>query len=372
MHKHLGHPSRDVLQHSKDNTKGFPEGVSIPNKLPVCPGCAKGKMPAATHPPSTSCATATFQRIHSDLKSFLVESYHRYKYFVTFFDDYTSYAWIVCLHTKDAALGALKQFLAMVKTQHNTTVKEWMSDAGGEYKSDAFLKTLKDAGIKILQSAPHTPQQNGRAERFMHTLMDKAEAMRHEACLPQNWWEFAIQHAAHIYNRTSLHHLQWKTPFKLLNGQVPDISHLQVFGCGAYVHIPKDVRVNSLSPKSELMTYLGHTEGIKASLFMRPSNNTLFTSVTTLFDETLFPKCDTMRTRGTTRMNKPTSVQPPMDAEDTTPGDLDSYYPPYLPKEGDRQEQPDGVPRNDTAEWPISPVPPSPPPAAPVPLRRSA
>jgi transposase InsO family protein len=121
-----------------------------------------------------------------------VESYHCYKYFVTFFNDYTSYAWIVCLHTKDAALGALKQFLAMVKTQHNATVKEWMSDAGGEYKSDAFLKTLKDAGIKILQSALHTPQQNGRAERFMHTLMDKAEAMRHEACLPQNWWEFAV------------------------------------------------------------------------------------------------------------------------------------------------------------------------------------
>jgi hypothetical protein len=84
------------------------------------------------------------------------------------------------------------------------------------------------------------------------------------------------------------------------------------------------------------MTYLGHTEGIKASLFMHPSNNTLFTSVTALFDETLFPKCDTMCTRGTTCMNKPISVQPPMDAEDTTPGNLDSYYPPYLPKEGDR------------------------------------
>jgi hypothetical protein len=33
-----------------------------------------------------------------------------------------------------------------------------MSDARDEYKSDAFLKTLKDAGIKILQSALHTPQ----------------------------------------------------------------------------------------------------------------------------------------------------------------------------------------------------------------------
>ena len=67
--------------------------------------------------------------------------------------------------------------MALVKTQYGADIKEWMSDAGGEYKSDAFLKTLKDAGIKILQSAPHTPQQNGRAERFMRTIMDKAQSM---------------------------------------------------------------------------------------------------------------------------------------------------------------------------------------------------
>jgi transposase InsO family protein len=52
-----------------------------------------------------------------------------------------------------------------------------MSNAGGEYKSNTFLKTLKDAEIKILQSAPHTPQQNGCAECFMCTTMDKAQSM---------------------------------------------------------------------------------------------------------------------------------------------------------------------------------------------------
>ncbi len=61
-----------------------------------------------------------------------------------------------------------------------------MSDAGGEYKSDAFLKTLKDAGIKILQSALHTPQQNGCAERFMRTIIDKAQSMQFDACIPQS------------------------------------------------------------------------------------------------------------------------------------------------------------------------------------------
>jgi transposase InsO family protein len=39
-----------------------------------------------------------------------------------------------------------------------------MSDAGGEYKSDTFLSILKAKGIKILQSIPFVPQQNGHAE----------------------------------------------------------------------------------------------------------------------------------------------------------------------------------------------------------------
>jgi transposase InsO family protein len=59
-----------------------------------------------------------------------------------------------------------------------------MSDAGGEYKSDTFLKTLKDVGIKILQSTPHTPQQNGYAECFMCIIMDKAQSMRFDAYIP--------------------------------------------------------------------------------------------------------------------------------------------------------------------------------------------
>ena len=295
-------------------------------------------------------------------------SYHKYKYFVSFFDDYTSYAWVVLLRDKASAITALKQFMAMVKNQYSTDIKEWMSDAGGEYKSDAFLKTLKDAGIKILQSAPHTPQQNGRAERFMRTIMDKAQAMRLEACLPDSWWEFAILHALHCYNQTPLRRLKWQTPYTILNDQVPDISHLKVFGCGAYVHIPKDRRVNALAPKSELMVYIGHTEGIKAFTFMRLSNNTVFTSTTALFDETIYPKCDSMRIRGTTRVREPRAQQPPMDAEeDTTPGDLDNPIPPKTTSEEPPAPNGEHVPSDD--DEPAVPVPSPEPEPAP---RRSA
>jgi transposase InsO family protein len=249
--------------------------------LDVC----KAKCLLHLHPPSITRATTPFKRIHSDLKSFPLLSYAKYKYFIVFLDDYTSYSWITLLCDKGSAITALRQWLALIKNQFDTTIKEWMSDAGGEYKSDVFLKTLKDAGITVLQSTPHTPQQNGRAERFMRTIMDKAQAMRLEACLPQSWWEFAVNHAAHCYNRTPMSCINWKTPYQLLNNEIPDISHLRVFGCGTYVHIPESRRKNKLSPKSELMIYLGRPSGMKGDMFMH-TPNTLFYS-----DKALLMKC---------------------------------------------------------------------------------
>ena len=71
--------------------------------------------------------------------------------------------------------------------------------------------------------------------------------------------------------------LDWQTPYYVLKNEIPDISHLRVFGCGTYVHIPEARRVNKLSPKSELMIYLGRQAGMKADTFMR-TPNTLFYS----------------------------------------------------------------------------------------------
>ena len=174
LHRCLGHQSKDILSNAKSKMKGFPQDLKIPTDTPVCPGCVQGKMPASPHPPSATRVKAAFECIHSNNKSFPVELYHKYKYFVSFLDDFSSFAWVVLLQDKVSAIVALKQFLAMVRNQYNMTIKEWMLDAGGEYKSEAFLRTLKDAGISIRQSPLHTPEQNVYAECLIHTLMDKA------------------------------------------------------------------------------------------------------------------------------------------------------------------------------------------------------
>ena len=161
-----------------------------------------------------------------------------------------------------------------------------MSDAGGEYTSNAYRTLLKERGIKILQSIPHAHQQNGHAERIIRTLMEKAESMRLQACLPQSWWEFALDHATHVYNRTPMCRLNWQTPYQMVNGDKPTIDHLRVFGCGAYVFIPAEVHKDKLAPKSKAMVYLRTHPGGKGWIFMHGPNSTVFSAAQATFNDT--------------------------------------------------------------------------------------
>ena len=70
----------------------------------------------------------------------------------------------------------------------------------------------------------------------MCTVMDKSEAIQHEAYIPDSWWEFTIAHAMHIYNHTPLQHHNWHTPYEMLHKHQPDIMHLQVWMCSLHPH----------------------------------------------------------------------------------------------------------------------------------------
>ena len=126
MHRRMGHPSRDVLRQATHYTKNFPKEIQFPagpsNQL-ICRGCAEGKMHLQLFVDSVSQASRSFELIHSDLKELPTISYHKYKYFVTFLDDYSSHCWVVLLKQKSDTLCAINDFLALVRTQHNALVK---------------------------------------------------------------------------------------------------------------------------------------------------------------------------------------------------------------------------------------------------------
>jgi hypothetical protein len=234
MHRCFAYPSKDILRHASENTQNFPSNMSFPSNDPVFQGCAEGKMTRSLFSPSLRRSEALFDKIHMDLKEFSVQSYSQYKFFILFFDNCTSFSWIVLLRHKSEADPAIGQFIAMVKNQFNKVIHEFMIDAGAEFKSNELRSFLKKLGINILTSVLHMHQQNGCAERFIRTIVEKAQAIHLEACIPQNWWEFAVNYAVHVYNRTPLKGSSndYKTPFERLHCTKPDVAHLRVFGCG--------------------------------------------------------------------------------------------------------------------------------------------
>ena len=122
LHRQMGHPSKDVLRAMRKHLKDFPD-VKIPSQDPICPGCQLGKQPNRLFPHIECRATMPFELIHSDLKSFEVESYHKYKYAIIYYDDYTSMTWVVCLRSKDQVFTATKQFVSYVRMQYNALIK---------------------------------------------------------------------------------------------------------------------------------------------------------------------------------------------------------------------------------------------------------
>jgi len=104
---------------------------------------------------SQSHAMRLFELVHSDLKSLLVESYHWFKYFIVFIDDKSLHMWTANLRKKSDAFKAIKNFKAMARIQHGTTIKRWQINQGGEFINSNLMDTLKGLGIVIEQSIPH-------------------------------------------------------------------------------------------------------------------------------------------------------------------------------------------------------------------------
>ena len=57
--------------------------------------------------------------------------------------------------------------------------------------------------------------------------------------------------------------LGFKTPEEMFTGKKPEVSHLKIFGCPVYVHIPKEKRTK-LDPSRKKGIFVGYCEVSKA------------------------------------------------------------------------------------------------------------
>ena len=72
--------------------------------------------------------------------------------------------------------------------------------------------------------------------------MEAARAMLHDQDLPMHLWAEAARTTVYVQNRTPHRVLENKTPEEVFFGKKPEVSHLRIFSCPVYIHIPKEKR----------------------------------------------------------------------------------------------------------------------------------
>jgi transposase InsO family protein len=251
----------------------------------VCNGCAQGKNIKNPFPKRDNKSERVLELIHSDVCGPMSSSsISGYVYYVSFIDDYSRKTWIYFLKTKDEVFSKFTEFKALIENLSEKKIKILRSDNGGEYTSKEFVNFCKDVGIKRELTTPYNPQQNGVAERKNRTILEVVKTMIHDQDLPMCLWAEAAMVVVSVQNRLSHSALGLKTPEEMFTGKNPEVSHLKIFGCPVFIHIPKEKR-NKLDPSGKKGIFVGHCEVSKAFRIYIPGQHHIEISRDVTFDE---------------------------------------------------------------------------------------
>ncbi len=105
--------------------------------------------------------------VHSDLCGPMKTiGYNREKYTNFWTDDCSDFIFTYYLHKKSETIDRFRKIVAFIENHTQYTIKTIRTDNGGEFKNDEFSALTNSKGIVHQTSAPHTPAQNGKAERM--------------------------------------------------------------------------------------------------------------------------------------------------------------------------------------------------------------
>jgi hypothetical protein len=211
-------------------------------------------------------------------------SINGYVYYVSLIDDYSRWTWLYLLKSKDEVFSKFKEFKALIENLCERKIKILRSDNGGEYTSKEFVNFCKDVGIKRELTTPYKPQKNGVAERKNKTIMEAMKTMIHDQDLPMCLWAKAAMAAVYVQNQLSHSALGLKTPKEMFTRKKPKVSHLKIFGCPVFIHIPKEKR-NKLEPSRKKGIFVGYCKVSKALRIYIPGHHHIEISRDVTFDE---------------------------------------------------------------------------------------
>ena len=179
------------------------------------------------------------------------------RYLLVVLDDYTRKVFIFPMEHKSSADDELRKLWELVRTHTGSYPRRLHTDNGGEFISGAFKTFLEGKGTEHTFAPPGAHNQNGRAERMMHTLLDGIRTALVSSGLPNELWAEAASHFGYINNRAPHAALDHQLPDDLWYGQPVKHNHLRPFGQQLWFR--NHTETNKLSPRYVPGILVGYT-----------------------------------------------------------------------------------------------------------------
>ena len=257
----------------------------VDNMQKICEACQFGKQARNVFLHDRNVSKNVLDDVHSDVWGpAKTMSMGGYMYYVTFIDDHTRKTWVYFMKEKSEVFSHFQHFKTLAEKQIGMQVKCIRLDGGGEYFSNEFSYYLQKNGIRRQFSCRYTSHQNGVAERKNRHIAEISRALMIEKNMPHSYWAEAISTAVYIMNRMPITAIHDVTPKEKYVGKKPDLSHLKLFGCRTYVHVPDELRTK-LDPKAEKCVFIGYYLEQKGYRGYNPLTRQLRTRRDMVFDE---------------------------------------------------------------------------------------
>jgi hypothetical protein len=214
------------------------------------------------------------------------ENFGRYKYYVSFIDDYSKFTWIYLLKKKSDVFQKFRDFQHHVERLFDKKIIDMQSDWGGEYqKLNSFFQKVD---ISHLVSCPHAHQQNEPAKRKHRHIIEVGLSLLAYASMPLKYWDEAFSTAVHLINRLPSRVINSQTPMEHLFGSTGDYSLLRIFCCACWPNL-RPYNNHKLQFCSKQCVFVGYSSSHKGYKCLDISSGRLYISRDVVFDETVFP-----------------------------------------------------------------------------------
>lgn len=318
FHRRMGHKGMSTLANmsAKSAVTGLPPAQHFRDALKsnsVCPPCAEGKATRQPFPSAAKKSTAPLEKLHVDIATGMPLSKSGLRNFVAIVDDFTGYKIVGAIHAKSDAPDFIKDTVRMLEARYakfKYKVQQLRSDKDSVFMSHDFKRWMKDNAISFEPTSGYSPAENGHAERALRTLGETFQAMLSDAGVDRSMWAECLMHAVYLTNISSTDGST--TPWELLKGEKPDISNLHVWGCLAWVNVPKTLRKKKeMPPKSDAGIFLGFDGANHKAYRIRMPSGKVVTSRDVLFDESAPPASTVSRDDFSDIMLPTPPAQPP-------------------------------------------------------------